>query len=477
VSGVDDGVAAVDLSMPRRVHVVGVGGAGMSAIAEILRTLGHTVSGSDLKDGPALERLRAAGVDVAVGHDAAHVGDAELVTISTAIPAGNVEVVEARRRGVPVVRRADVLAALCRLRHTVAVAGTHGKTTTSSMLALILVDAGRAPSFLIGGEINEVGSGAAWDDGAEFVVEADESDGTFLHLGPVASVVTNVEADHLDHYGTYAALVDAFVRFAATTAGPAVVGVDGPDGAAVAAAARAAGARVVTFGTVASADVRIVDAVTDAAGARGTLLRPGADPLRIELAVAGLHNLQNATAAAVTALELGVEPTVVQRSLARFAGVARRLQHRGTTAGVTFVDDYAHLPSEAAAAVAAMRAAGWRRVVAVFQPHRYSRIAELGDAFGDAFVDADLTVVTDVYAAGERPRPGVTGMLVVHGVLDRHPFQPVVYLPRRSDLVAYLAASLQPGDCCLTMGAGDVTSLPDEVQAALRARPAAVGRS
>jgi UDP-N-acetylmuramate--alanine ligase len=476
VNPVDAGVTVVDLSRPRRVHVVGVGGAGMSAIAEILRTLGHEVTGSDLKDGPALDRLRAAGVVVAVGHDAANVGAAEIVTVSTAIPPTNVEVVEAGRREVPVVRRADVLAALCRLRRTVAVAGTHGKTTTSSMLALILVDAGRSPSFLIGGEINEVGSGAAWDDGAEFVVEADESDGTFLHLGPVASVVTNVEADHLDHYGSYAALVDAFVRFARTTDGPAVVGVDGPDGAAVATAARDGGARVVTFGTAATADVRIVDATTDADGARGTLQRAGEEPLRIELAVPGLHNLQNATAAAVAALELDVDRTVVQRSLARFAGVARRLQHRGTTEGVTFVDDYAHLPSEAAAAVAAVRAAGWQRVVAVFQPHRYSRIAELGDAFGDAFVDADLTVVTDVYAAGERPRPGVTGMLVVHGVLDRHPAQPVVYLPRRSDLVAYLATALRPGDCCLTMGAGDVTSLPDEVQAALRARPGSVGR-
>ncbi|MBM3684600.1 MAG: UDP-N-acetylmuramate--L-alanine ligase [Actinobacteria bacterium] len=460
----------VDLSVPRRVHVVGVGGAGMSAIAEILRTLGHRVTGSDLKDGPALDRLRAAEVAVAVGHDAANVGDAEFVAISTAIPAGNPEVVAARGAGIPVVRRADVLAALCRLRRTVAVAGTHGKTTTSSMLALVLVDAGRHPSFLIGGEINEVGTGAAWDEGPDFVVEADESDGTFLHLGPVASVVTNVEADHLDHYGNYEALVDAFTRFVRTTDGPAVVGIDGPDGARVADAARAAGARVVTFGTNPTADVRIVDATTDADGARGTLQRDGADPLRIVLAVAGLHNLANATAAAVTALELGVEPTVVQRSLARFAGVARRLQHRGFHAGITFVDDYAHLPSEAAAAVGAMRASGWGRVVAVFQPHRYSRIAELGEAFGDSFVEADLTVVTDVYAAGERPRPGVTGMRVVHGILDRHPYQQVVYLPRRSDLVAYLAATLRPGDCCLSMGAGDVTSLPDEVQAAVRAR-------
>jgi UDP-N-acetylmuramate--alanine ligase len=463
-------LTALDLSAPRSVHIVGVGGAGMSAIAEILHALGHTVTGSDLKGGAAFERVQSLGATTFIGHDAAHLGNPDVVTVSTAIPPSNPEVAEARRRGIPVLRRAEVLAALGRLRRTVAVAGTHGKTTTWSMLALVLVEAGLRPSFLIGGDINEIGTGAAWDEGEHFVVEADESDGTFLELAPAASVVTNVEPDHLDHYGGYGALRDAFERFIVGTDGPSVVGIDGPDGAAVAASARAAGASVVTFGTSPAADYRIVDATSARDGARATIVRRGEVLGELRLPIAGLHNVANATAATAVAVELGAPFAAAANALGRFAGVARRLQFRGEADGVTFIDDYAHLAAEVAAALAAVRSGGWGRVVAVFQPHRYSRIDALWPEFRDAFVDADVVAVTDVFAAGEKPRPGVSGKLVVNAVLDAHPWRPLAYLPRRADLTAYLAGALRPGDVCLTLGAGDLTSVPDEVQAALVAR-------
>jgi len=463
-------VTEIDLGRPRRIHIVGVGGAGMCAIAEILTALGHRVTGSDLKDGPTVERLRALGLAVQVGHDAANLGDAEVVCISTAIPARNPEVQAAHAAGLVVLRRADMLAALCRLRRTVAVAGTHGKTTTSSMLALILVEAGVRPSFLIGGDLNEIGTGAAWDNGEHFVVEADESDGTFLVLGPKASIVTNVEPDHLDHYGSYEAVRAAFARFVAGTDGPAVVGIDLPDGAALAAQVRADGVPVVTFGTDPAADYRLVDAHSGPDGVSWTLYRRGEDLGRLSLPSVGLHNASNATAAAACALELGVGIDAVRAALSRFAGVARRLQFRGETAGITFIDDYAHLPTEVAATLAAVRSAGWPRVVAVYQPHRYSRIEAVWQDFADAFVDADLVAATEIYAAGERPRPGVSGKLVVNAALDAHPWRPLAFLPHHKDVVTYLLATLRPGDCCVTLGAGDLTALPDELQALLAGR-------
>ncbi|HEX9992708.1 MAG TPA: UDP-N-acetylmuramate--L-alanine ligase [Acidimicrobiales bacterium] len=458
----------LDLATPRRVHVVGVGGAGMSAIATVLAGMGHRVTGSDLKDSPGLTRLRAAGVAVTVGHRAENVGDAEAVAVSTAIPPTNPEVVAAAERGVPVLRRAEVLAAIAATRRTVAVAGTHGKTTTSSMLALVLSEAGMRPSFVVGGELNEIGSGAVWDEGEWFVVEADESDGTFLELGAEAALVTNVEPDHLEHYGSWAALRDAFRRFVAAAPGPRVVCADDAEAAAVAAAVGGC----VTYGTAAGADWRMVDVRAERAGVSFDLVHGDEVVGRVALPVPGVHNARNAAGALVTAVALGAPVDAGLRALARYAGVARRFQFRGEAAGVTFVDDYAHLPTEVRAALAAARAGGWRRVVCVFQPHRYSRTAALWQDFADAFDDADVLVLTDVYAAGEAPRPGVTGALLVNAVLDAHPWRRLAYFPRRSELVPFLARELRPGDLCLTLGAGDLTSLPDEVRAALAARAA-----
>jgi UDP-N-acetylmuramate--alanine ligase len=449
--------ALLDLSRPRRVHVVGVAGAGMSAIALVLARMGHTVSGSDIKSAAVLERLAAAGVDVHVGNRAEHVPiDADAVVYSTAIPPTNVELVTAAARGIPVLHRSVALAALAATRRTVAVAGSHGKTTSASMLALILRSAGWSPSFVIGGEVNEVGSNAAFGVGEWLVVEADESDGTFLHLTPQAALVTNIEPDHLDHYGDFDTLVRAFERFVASVDGPIVCCADD----AIAARVAADQPTIRTYGFAPSADYRIVDEVVDARGCRFTLVVDGGE--RTPIAVpAGVKASTNAAGAIAIALELGVEIEAAVRALAAFGGVARRFQYRGERDGVTFIDDYAHLPTEVGSAIAAARQGPWRRVVVVFQPHRYTRTSALGAHFADSFTDADTLVLTDVYPAGEKPIPGVSGRVILRAVLDRHPALAVAYLPRRADLVPVPERYARAGDLVLTLGAGDLTTLPD----------------
>jgi UDP-N-acetylmuramate--alanine ligase len=455
-----------DLSTLRRIHIVGIGGAGMSAIATVLAAMGHRVTGSDLKSSAGLERLRSQGVEARVGHDSANVGESDLVTISTAIPATNPEVVEATRRGIPVLRRAEILAAIAATRRTIAVAGTHGKTTTASMLALVLVEAGLRPSFIIGGDINEVGSGAAWGEGDWLVVEADESDGTFLELTPEVAVVTSVEPDHLDHYGDLSHLEAAFSQFLAAASAACIVGADDTGAALLARTGDAttpATTPATTFGTAADADFRMVELRTGRSSGRFVLEHDGARIGEVTLAVPGAHNARNACGALVAGLAIGVSFDDARRALARYGGVARRFEFRGERGGVTYIDDYAHLPTEVRAALAAARDGGWKRVVTVFQPHRYSRTAALWRDFADAFVDADLLAITDIYPAGETPRPGVSARLIFDAAHDAHPDQEAVYLPGRLDLVAYLRQTLQPGDLCLTLGAGDLTVVPDEL--------------
>jgi UDP-N-acetylmuramate--alanine ligase len=467
-----DMTRTIDLSGTRRVHVVGIGGAGMSAIASVLAAMGHRVSGSDLRASPGLDRLRALGVTVAVGHEADNVGDAEVVTVSTAIPQSNPEIRAAHERGIPVLRRAEILSALSRTRRTIAVAGTHGKTTTSSMLAIALVEAGLRPSFIIGGDVNEIGSGAVWDDGELFVIEADESDGSFLEIDAHSVIVTNIEPDHLDHYGGFAELEAAFERFARSAPGARVLCADDANTRSLIARLRHDAVPVITYGTAPDADVRITNIEREARCTRATLERDGAELGALELPVPGEHNLRNATAALSAAIAMGAPFDAVARALGRFGGVARRFEHRGEVAGITFIDDYAHLATEVRAALAASRSGDHRRIVCVFQPHRYTRTRSLWQSFADAFVDADLLVVTDVYPSNERPIPGVTGKLIVNAVLDEHPWARVAYLPYRRDVVRYLFDELRPGDLCLTLGAGDLTSLPDELQPLLAAKRA-----
>jgi UDP-N-acetylmuramate--alanine ligase len=433
----------------------------MSAIATVLAAMGHTVTGSDLKASPVIDRLTAAGINVIVGHAAENVGDADVVTVSTAIRDGNPEVVEARRRGIPVYRRSTVLAAIAELRRCIAVAGTHGKTTTASMLSLMLVEAGFRPSFLIGGEVNEIGTNAVWDDGEWLVVEADESDGTFLSLRPDIAVVTNVEPDHLDHYGSFEAMRSAFGAFL-RVARQRVVGGDDVEALTL---ARAHGADTVGLGENCSHRLTDLD-LSRSSVAFNLTGADGVDLGRLAVPVPGLHNARNAAVAAVAALAAGVAFDDAAAALARFAGVARRFEFRGVAAGVTFVDDYAHLPSEVEAALAAAKDGAWQRIVAVFQPHRYSRTAALSSDFGRAFAQADVVVITDVYGAGEPPIPGVSGRLVADAVRRAEPAKQVVYVAGRTELRSEVASLLTAGDLCCTLGAGDLTSLPDELLAA-----------
>lgn len=443
------------------VHVVGAGGAGMNAIAAVLLSMGHQVSGSDLRESAGVNRLRSMGAKIDIGHDEANIGDAEIICRSTAVPDSNVEVEAARELGRSVWSRADVLSAICKQKKTIAVSGTHGKTTTSSMLALALTAAGLDPSFIVGGDLNEIGSGAVWNNkGQLFVVEADESDGTFVRLNAEATVVTNIEADHLDFFGSYESLVDSFEKFVADAKGPRVICVDDPGAANIASIV----GECVTYGRSSVADYRIIDIENHRYSSTFGIMNGTRLIGRCELPVPGVHNVLNATAAFVAALELGASAELVLAALGRFAGVARRFEFRGEQRGVVYVDDYAHLPSEVSSVLAAAKAGNWNRVVAVFQPHRYSRTAELWRDFADSFVDADHVVVTGIYGAGEVPRPGVTGDLLVRAILDAHPKASVAYLPGREEVAEYLDANLQSGDLCLTMGAGDLTSVADEVQ-------------
>jgi len=447
-----------DLTAPRRIHLIGIGGAGMSAIATVLSAMGHTVTGSDLRASLTLDRLGVAGVQVSVGHRAENLGSADAVAVSTAVPRSNPEVAAARERGLPVLSRAQILAAIVATRRTVAVAGTHGKTTSCSMLALVLVEAGLRPSFIVGGELNEIGTGAVWDDGEWLAVEADESDGTFLQIAPEVALVTNIEPDHIEHYGSFEVLTGAFETFLTGAPGPRVVCADDPVAARLGAQVGAT-----SYGVSRAATYRMVDVDSHRSNTTFTLEHEGERLGRLELPVPGLHNATNATGAVVTGLALGADMAAAQRALARFAGVARRFQFRGEHGGVSFVDDYAHLPGEVAPTLAAARAGGWRRIVCVFQPHRYSRTATLWRDFADAFIGADILIVTDVYPAGERPRPGVSGQLIVQAVRDAHPEQHVAYVPTRAAVLTELHRTLESGDLCLTLGAGDLTSLPDEL--------------
>ncbi len=450
----------LDLSRPRRIHLVGVGGSGMNAIASVLAEMGHEVSGSDLRHSAGFDRCIAHGVRAVIGHDAANLGEPppDAVAASTAIGLRNPELVAAREHAIPVLSRAEVLSAIAARKQTISVAGTHGKTTTSSMLALALVRAGAHPSFIIGGDVNEIGSGAVWDDDGElFVVEADESDGTFLALASAAAVVTNVEPDHLDHYGSVRELHDAFARFTAGVSGPVVLPADDPVGAGLPAE------RALTFGWSETADVRASGYRGDRAGCHFELTVRGEGPRPVRLGVPGRHNAANATAAIAMAVELGASIDDAIGAMARFGGVSRRFEHRGSAGGVAFIDDYAHLPTEVAAALDAAADGGFDRIVCVFQPHRYSRTAAVADDLADAFVTADVVVITDVYPAGEKARPGVTGHLVERAVRRAHPEARVIYAAQLADAEEVLAAELAPGDLCLTLGAGDLTLLPDRM--------------
>ncbi len=441
-----------------KVHIVGIGGAGMSAIAMVLTQQGYWVSGSDIKASVAFERMRSHGVELSIGHAEEHVRDAELVAISSAIPASNPEVKWAKEHGIPVVSRSELLPMIISGKVVLGVAGTHGKTTMTSMLALSLMQDGRRPSFIVGGELNEIGTNALWDDGPEIVIEADESDGTFLHLGCFGVIVTNVEPDHLDFYGSYDVLKRAFMEFVSSAQGPKVICADSPDAAQLLNLPGTVG-----YGFAEAADYRIAEVSSDRSRTVFKVFNRSLGAVEVQLAVPGRHNVSNATAVIALANELGADIEKVKSALGRFTGVARRFQHRGIFNGATLVDDYAHLPGEIEAVLDTAASQGFKRVVAVFQPHRYSRTSALYREFAASFARADVIVITDVYSAGEAPVPGITGELVSNLVRENFPDKDVRYLPQRHKVAPVLQSILQPDDICLTLGAGDLTLLYGEL--------------
>jgi len=493
----------LSVSQLGRVHFAGIGGAGMSGIARIMLARGVTVSGSDARPSDVLITLAALGAQVHVGHDAAHLDGADTLVISTAIRPDNPELAEARRRGLRVIHRASALASVMLGKLTVAVAGTHGKTTTTAMLATILLTSGHDPGYAIGGVLTETGLGAGWGDGEIFVAEADESDRSFLLLQPDAAIVTNIEADHLDNYAGLAEIEDTFTAFARriTPGGLLVLCADHPGTRALDAAVADLPLRVRSYGASPAADYLVTGVaprgmgvgLTVTAGARavagggpagsgdqlpagsgdqlpagsGEQLPAGSGEQRIELAVPGRHNALNAAAAFAAAVELGVSWPQAAAGLAAYRGAQRRLELKGEAAGVRVLDSYAHHPTELTADLRTAREiAGDGRVIAVFQPHLYSRTRIFAAEFGAALGLADLVFVLDVYAAREDPEPGVSGQLVADAV----PPGRARYLPRADAVPQAVADIAKPGDIVLTMGAGDVTSLGPLLVSALRAR-------
>jgi len=451
----------VDLTRTRRVHLVGVGGAGMSGIARMLLQRGHEVSGTDLHGGRALEQLRVMGARVEVGHDADHLGDAEFVVVSTAVPADNPELRSARSRDLPVLRRAEMLAALMDGSRSVLVAGSHGKTTTTSMTVVALHAAGLDPSYAIGGALNETGTNAHAGTDELFVAEADESDRSFLVFEPSAVIITNVEFDHPDEFGSHEDVAAAFMAFAARrrSGAPAIVCLDDPGAADL---VERLADPVITYGQDPRAELRLV--VSDDGRAR--ISRDDDQLIGFRVGAPGRHNLLNAVAALAVCEWAGVDLGAAAAGLERFTGAQRRFQRLGTARGIEVVDDYAHHPTELRATLEAARSATDGRIVLVVQPHRYSRTRVLGEELGRAAAAAEVVVVTEVYASNEAPIPGVTGELVAEAA--RKAGAKVVWQPHLGSVVDELVEVVQQGDLVLVTGAGDVTQVGPALLEALR---------
>jgi UDP-N-acetylmuramate--alanine ligase len=462
------------LGKTRRVHFIGIGGIGMSGIAELLANLGYVVSGSDAKRSPVVDRLASLGVTISLGHAAGHVGAADVVVYSSAVRPGNPEIVEARARRIPVIPRAEMLAELMRLRFGIAVAGAHGKTSTTSMIALVLERAGLDPTAVIGGRLSAFGSNARLGRGEYMVVEADESDRSFLKLSPSLAVITNIDREHMDAYGGFADLQQAFVEFANKVPFYGAV-VACADDAELCAVAPAFTRRVITYG-IDAGDLRAGDVELEGFGSRCTVTRRSVDPNTapaalgtMTLAVPGRHSILNALAAVAVGLELDVPFSKIAAALAEFSGAERRFERRGVINGITVIDDYGHHPTEIAAVLSAARAAKPQRIVVAFQPHRYTRTRDLMPAFGTALAEADEVVLTDIYAASEEPIPGIT-VDALGAAVSGARNTPVHIVPRLEDVAAHVAGLAQPGDLVLTLGAGSIGGLATDLVAELERR-------
>jgi len=442
-----------------KIHMIGIGGAGMSGIAEVLKDRGHSVTGSDLKESPYTRRLGEAGITVYIGHASHQVGDAEQVVISTAIPTTNPELLEARRRSIPVIPRAVALASILEGSRSIAVAGTHGKTTTTSMTTHVLKALGDNPTALVGGELNDIGSNVAFGRTDLVVAEADESDKSFLYLHPQVAVVTNVEFDHPDYYSSLDEVVETFSSFVAALPadGHLVICAEDPSCLRL---VESAACEATTYGI--SAGYLRAEMLTPSS----YLLYEGGDERGpVELGVYGRHNVLNSLAAAGVARWLGHDAYMAATTLRDFSGVRRRFQLKGERSEVRVVDDYAHHPTELSATLEAARATTppEGRVIAVFQPHRYSRTRKLYREFGEAFALADAVLITEVYGAGEMPQPGVNGKLIVDAICEARYHPDVYYIPQRDDIPRVLREVSEKGDVVLTLGAGDISTAGEEL--------------
>ncbi len=442
----------------QHVHFVGIGGIGMCGLAELLQNQGYRVTGSDLRVGPTIERLRSLGVPVSIGHDAANVGDANVVVFSSAVRPTNAELREAELHNIPVIGRAEMLAEVMRLKDGIAVAGSHGKTTTTSMVAAVLAAAGLDPTLVVGGRLNSMGSNARLGNGDFMVVESDESDRSFLHLAPILAVITSIDREHLDCYGSLEELRRAFAQFANQVPfyGASIVCLDEEN---IRAILPHTTRRVVTYGTVAREgappDLFAEEILCGHFHSQFRLKFRGADLGPFSLQMPGRHNVLNAMAAVAVGLELKMEPEKIRQGLAAFGGVERRFQVRGMVNGITVVDDYGHHPTEIRATLDAARDCDYRRVIVVFEPHRYSRTALLLDEFAGCFTHCESLFVLDIYPAGEPPIQGISAKALVDRIRQAGHSQ-AEYLPAGDDLLKRLAETVQPGDLLLTLGAGSV---------------------
>jgi UDP-N-acetylmuramate--alanine ligase len=456
----------ISLAEPRRCHVVGIGGPGMSPLALVLASAGHIVTGSDMQESAVTQQLRSHGVAVFIGHNAERVSGADVVVYSTAIPHDNVELVEAHRRGVPVRHRSGLLASLCASHRSVGVAGTHGKTTTSALLVHMLTAAGLQPSSIVGAEVAGQGIGATSGNGDLLVLEADESDGTLDVLPLDSVIVTNVDVDHLDYFGSFEDVQSCFADVVERCNGVVVLNHDDVHSRDIV-KKNSNRANCFTFGFDPNATVRITAWSPTDAGINVELEVVGKG-LTCALPLRGQHNAYNLAAAIAMAIGMGVDPQKACEAVADFPGVSRRFTERGNFHGAVLIDDYAHLPAEISAAISAARThplcSG--KVVAVFQPNRFHRIAAMADAYADCFHDADVVVITDVYASGTQRIEGVTGELVVNAIRASHPRAEIVWAPTRADIVTAVAGVLAHGDVCISMGCGDIETFPDDLKEA-----------
>ena len=438
----------------KHIHFVGIGGIGMSGIAEVLLNLGYRVSGSDMKTSDTTDRLKKIGGEIFIGHRAENITSPHVVVISSAVKKENVEVVAAKEKQIPVIPRAEMLAELMRLKYGVAIAGAHGKTTTTSMVATVLAAGNIDPTVVIGGKLNSLGTNAKLGQGEFLVAEADESDGSFLKLSPTIAVVTNIDAEHLDYYKDINEIKDAFLLFINKVPfyGVSILCLDEKH---IQALIPFVEKRYLTYGMSSQADYQAKDVSLAPLGSRFRVAHRGRDLGWFELSIPGVHNINNSLAAIAVARELDVDVEIIRTALRGFSGVQRRFQVKGEVNGITVVDDYGHHPTEIRATLAAAKAGSGRRVVAVFQPHRYTRTQHLLDEFFTSFNQADTVIIMDIYAAGEQPIPGVSGRAIYEGV-KRHGHKDAAFFADRDAVADHLAGMLRKGDVLITLGAGDV---------------------